>query len=121
MSAAAPPGAYARKQTFRPIELAQLCRVSSDTIRRWRREGKLSSLQTVGGHHRYLRRDLDFLPQHGDPQLLTYADFAAMMAVKPDAVGEWAKKGKLTPVILPGGYPRLIAAEVSRVLAGDSG
>lgn len=114
-------GSYARKQTLRPGELAELCRVAPYTISRWRREGKLPSLQTLGGHHRYLRRDLDFLPQEGDPQLLTYADFAAMMLVKPDAVSEWAKKGKLTPVILPGGYPRLIAAEVSRILAGDSG
>lgn len=120
MTGPAARNAYTRKQTLRPYELAALCRVDPSTVRRWRREGKLPCLQTLGGHPRYLRRDLDFLPAHGDPQLLTYADFAALMAVNRKTVCEWALKGRLTSVILPGGYPRLIASEIVSLLAGDS-
>ena len=115
------PGQFARTQTLQPGELAQLCRVDPHTIGAWAREGKLPSLRTLGGHRRYLRRDLDFLPQDGDPQLLTYAEMAQLMAVTAKTVGQWALKGKLSAVILPGQYPRVIRSEVMTLLAGDSG
>lgn len=110
------PGQFARKQTLRPGELAQLCRVDVHTINRWAQEGKLPHLRTLGGHRRYLRSELDFLPQEGDPQLLTYADFAAMMAVRAKAVGNWSRQGKLRTVLMPGLYPRLVRSEVVRLL-----
>ena len=109
-------GEFTPKQTLQPGELAQLCRVDVHTIRRWSHEGKLPSLRTLGNHRRYLRRDLAFLPQHGDPQLLTFGDVAGQIRVAPRTVSKWVRMGKLRSVTLPGGRQRLIASEVAQLL-----
>jgi len=38
---------------FFTSEVAQLLRVSPQTVTRWAKEGKLPFLRTVGGHRRY--------------------------------------------------------------------
>lgn len=41
-----------------PSEVAQLFRVDPKTITRWAKAGKLSSIRTLGGHRRYLEREV---------------------------------------------------------------
>lgn len=113
------PGQFAEQQTLRPAELAALCRVHPATLKVWSDAGLIPCLRTLGGHRRYLRRDLEFLPQSGDPQLMTYGELAALMSVSGKTVARWSARGKLTSVILPGGYPRLIAEQVYLMLPGD--
>jgi excisionase family DNA binding protein len=36
-----------------PAEVAALFRVDPKTVTRWANTGKLTSLRTLGGHHRY--------------------------------------------------------------------
>jgi excisionase family DNA binding protein len=36
-----------------PAEVAHLFRVDPKTVARWAKAGKLTSLRTLGGHHRY--------------------------------------------------------------------
>lgn len=36
-----------------PAEVAQLFRVDPKTVTRWAKDGKLSSIRTLGGHRRY--------------------------------------------------------------------
>lgn len=58
------------KSYFTRAEVAELFEVSPNTVSRWVRDGKIPSVLTPGGRHRYpvehiihLVRDL----QHGDP------------------------------------------------------
>lgn len=36
-----------------PTEVARLFRVDAKTVTRWAKEGKLTSIRTLGGHRRY--------------------------------------------------------------------
>lgn len=36
-----------------PAEVAKLFRVDPKTVARWAEKGKLTSVRTLGGHHRY--------------------------------------------------------------------
>lgn len=49
---------------LRSSQAAKLLQVSTKTIGRWAREGKLDSVTTIGGHRRYSRVAVE--------QLLTY-------------------------------------------------
>ena len=41
-----------------PGEVAAMFRVDPKTVRRWARDGKLSSLRTLGGHRRYVASEV---------------------------------------------------------------
>jgi excisionase family DNA binding protein len=41
-----------------PAEVATLFRVTPKTVTRWALAGKLSSIRTLGGHHRYRASDI---------------------------------------------------------------
>ncbi len=38
---------------MQPSEVAELFRVTSQTVARWAEEGRLSAVRTLGGHRRY--------------------------------------------------------------------
>lgn len=42
-------------------EVARLLGVSRNTVTRWAREGRLASLITLGGHHRFDREQIEQL------------------------------------------------------------
>ena len=44
-----------------PREVADLFGVGTKTIARWAVLGKLSSVRTLGGHHRYRRTEIETL------------------------------------------------------------
>ncbi|MEV8634651.1 BldC family transcriptional regulator [Streptosporangium sp. NPDC051023] len=44
-----------------PAEVARLFRVDPKTVTRWGREGKLSSIHTLGGHHRFRQAEVHAL------------------------------------------------------------
>jgi excisionase family DNA binding protein len=48
-----------------PAEVAALFRVVTKTVSRWEREGKLTSIRTPGGHHRYRRAEVEALFKRG--------------------------------------------------------
>src|SRR6266545_5194637 len=53
---------------LRTGEVAGRLRVNPRTVTRWRRQGRLASLRTLGGHHRYPQAAVDrLLSQPGDP------------------------------------------------------
>ena len=51
-----------------PAEVAAMFRVDPKTVTRWARDGKLSSLRTLGGHRRYVASEVRALAH---PQLET--------------------------------------------------
>lgn len=44
-----------------PAEAAALVGISRDTIKRWERDGRITSLRTPHGHRRYRRGDVEKL------------------------------------------------------------
>ena len=50
-----------------PSEVAALFRVDPKTVTRWASAGKLTSLRTLGGHRRYLEREVRNLLGGADP------------------------------------------------------
>ena len=50
-----------------PGEVAKLFHVNPKTVTRWARSGKITSVRTLGGHRRYLQREIEALlnPGHG--------------------------------------------------------
>lgn len=55
---------------LRSSQVAKLLQVSTKTIGRWAREGKLASVTTLGGHRRYSRvaveQLLSYMKDHGN-------------------------------------------------------
>jgi excisionase family DNA binding protein len=48
----------ATEQLLTPGEVAGMFRVDTKTVTRWAREGKLTSIRTLGGHHRYREAEI---------------------------------------------------------------
>ena len=48
-----------------PGEVAKLFSVDPKTVARWAREGKLSSIRTLGGHHRFFAEEVSSLLNGG--------------------------------------------------------
>jgi excisionase family DNA binding protein len=44
-----------------PGEVAKLFHVNPKTVTRWARSGKITSVRTLGGHRRYLQREIEAL------------------------------------------------------------
>jgi excisionase family DNA binding protein len=54
---------YSGESLLTPGEVAALFRVDPKTVTRWAKAGKLSSIRTLGGHRRYIEREvLSHLP-----------------------------------------------------------
>ncbi|MBR8836091.1 MAG: IS607 family transposase [Stigonema ocellatum SAG 48.90 = DSM 106950] len=54
-------------------QAAKIKGVSTDTLRRWEREGKIQSIRTDGGHRRYLASDLMTIEESESRLTLCYA------------------------------------------------
>jgi AraC-like DNA-binding protein len=56
----------------------------------------------------------EFPQQHivGDDALLRPREVAALFGVRPSTIARWAREGKLTPLLTPGGHRRYLAAEI---------
>lgn len=52
------------------------------------------------------------------PELLTAAEVAEIMRVKPGTVTGWARRGKIHPIRTPNGHRRFFREEVRMLLAG---
>jgi len=48
-----------------PAEVARLFRVDPKTVARWEKDGRLSSLRTLGGHRRYPKAQIDHVLKAG--------------------------------------------------------
>ena len=48
-----------------PAEVAALFRVDPKTVTRWAKAGRIPSLKTPGGHHRFRKDDVEELRQAG--------------------------------------------------------
>ena len=44
-----------------PGEVAKMFHVNPRTVTRWARSGKITSVRTLGGHRRYLQREIEAL------------------------------------------------------------
>lgn len=49
------------EQLLTPAEVAAMFRVSSKTVTRWARAGKLTAVRTLGGHRRFRRAEIEAL------------------------------------------------------------
>ena len=47
------------EQLMTPREVASALGVDSRTVDRWRREGRIASIETPGGQHRFRRADVE--------------------------------------------------------------
>ncbi len=46
------------REPLQPNEVARMLRVNPKTVTRWTRAGKLSSIVTPGGHHRFFADEI---------------------------------------------------------------
>lgn len=51
-----------------PGEVAKLFHVNPKTVTRWARAGKISSVRTLGGHRRFLAREIEELLNRSNPK-----------------------------------------------------
>lgn len=113
-----PRGQFDSRQSFMPGELAVLLRVDVRTLRGWAEHGQVACVPTSGGHRRYYRPRLPFLPPSGDPQLLTVNETAAELGVTPSTVWRWVLGNppflapRVYSVQLPNGARRLWRSDV---------
>ncbi len=49
------------KELLTPAEVAEIFRVSPKTVSRWAKEGKISSVTTLGGHRRFYSEEVSRL------------------------------------------------------------
>jgi excisionase family DNA binding protein len=49
-----------------PAEVAAMFKVDPKTVTRWAKNGKLSSIRTLGGHRRYKESEVRALLQRGE-------------------------------------------------------
>lgn len=50
-----------------PAEVAAMFKVDPKTVTRWAKNGKLSSIRTLGGHRRYKESEVKALLRRGEP------------------------------------------------------
>lgn len=108
-------GRFDDVQMFNSPELALLVRVDPKTVARWR----ITSLRTLGGHHRYRREDLaGLIPVAGDPQLLHPDEVGEILNATGRTVCDWVTRKQIRAWLLPSGRPRIARADVDLILAG---
>jgi len=44
---------------YRPEDVCRILKITSRTLARWNKEGKINSIRTEGNHRRYLKKDID--------------------------------------------------------------
>ena len=44
---------------YRPEDVCRILKITSRTLARWNKEGKLNFIRTEGKHRRYLKKDID--------------------------------------------------------------
>jgi excisionase family DNA binding protein len=58
-------------------------------------------------------------PDRGDEALLRPREVAALFGVRPSTIARWAREGKLTPLLTPGGHRRYRLADIREMLLSD--
>jgi excisionase family DNA binding protein len=61
------PAGTASDELLTPAEAARRLGVTPNTVTRWSRAGKISAIQTIGGHRRYRTSDIERALRHLDP------------------------------------------------------
>jgi excisionase family DNA binding protein len=57
----------------------------------------------------------------GEDALLRPREVAALLGVRPTTIARWAREGRLTPLLTPGGHRRYRPAEIREVLGSTAG
>ena len=73
-----------------PAEVATLFRVDPKTVTRWAKAGKLTSVRTLGGHRRYLEKEVLALLNGGRQRPVSSSDESAAMVGDADCAGHQA-------------------------------
>ena len=69
------PPSDSYEKLLTPAQVAQMFRVDPKTVTRWAKDGKLSTLRTLGGHRRYFRNEVvallgyDTMPSVPNPHI----------------------------------------------------
>jgi transposase len=56
-------------------------------------------------------------PDPGKLNLLRPREVAEMFGVRPTTIARWAREGKISPLLTPGGHRRYDSAEIRKMLA----
>lgn len=102
--------------------------VAPATIKSWARAGKFPAPKRLGGQcYRWDPQAIqDYIDQHGVPDLsaldrddlMHYQDVAEILAVSPQTVANWARKGKFPePTRIPGYRPFWTRDQVETYIA----
>jgi excisionase family DNA binding protein len=76
-------------QLLTPAEVATMMRVTSKTVTRWAKTGKVSSVRTLGGHRRFRMQEIDDLMRKSQ-------QIAIPVRSTPDPRDEYARIARLT-------------------------
>ena len=76
-------------QLLTPAEVATMLRVTSKTVTRWAKTGKVSSVRTLGGHRRFRMQEVEDLIRRSQ-------QIAVPVRSTPDPRDEYARIARLT-------------------------
>lgn len=76
-----------------PVEVARLFRVDRKTVTRWGADGRLSSIRTPGGHHRFRESEVLALLAGDEPQqVFRVAVPVALFEPREPVEPNWAER-----------------------------
>jgi excisionase family DNA binding protein len=98
---------------------SKLLGVSTKTLRRWEKSGKIKAVRTVGGHRRFWLEDLNNLkkkkPQRQIRNLISINTAAKNLGVSSKTIRRWEKEGKIESVRTVGGHRRFTTEAIQQV------
>jgi len=98
---------------------SNLLGISTKTLRRWEKSGKIQAIRTVGGHRRFRLEDLNNLkgkkPQRQTQSLIAINNAAEDLGVSEKTIRRWEKEGKMESVRTAGGHRRFTTEAIQQV------
>ena len=98
---------------------SKLLGISTKTLRRWEKSGKIQATRTAGGHRRFLLEDVNRLkkkkPQRQIHNLLSIENVSKDLGVSSKTIRRWEKEGKIESMRTVGGHRRFTTEAIQQV------
>jgi len=107
---------------YTSAELAKMMGVLRETVEYWCRKGKIKAVVTPGGHYRIPEQEVKRvlkgmgIPKGASERYYSTSEVARILNVHPLTVTRWCREGKIKTITTLGGYYRIPASEVERLL-----